>query len=88
MAVVCPGFAIKLTSLSTYGIVPVVNLLLLSSIYYALSAVLEPVADKHVIRCVHILAEALSNLLFIVVISILLFIISIAIICFATNISL
>ncbi len=72
----------------SFSIVPVVKLLLLSSIYYALSAVLEPVADKHVIRCVHILAEALSNLMFIVVISILLFIISIAIICFATNISL
>ena len=64
---------------------PVVKLVTLSCIFHAIAAVMEPVADKRIIKAVAALGTAISSLTYLVVISLVLFVLTIVMICAATS---
>ncbi len=64
---------------------PLIKLIVISCIYQGISALMEPVADKRVIKAVSSLGTAVSCLTYLVVISSVLFILTIVIICIATH---
>ena len=64
---------------------PVVKLVTLSCIFHAIAAVMEPVADKRIIKAVAALGTAISSLTYLVVIALVLFVLTIVMICAATS---
>lgn len=66
---------------------PVLKLVVLSFIYQAVAALMEPIGDKRTVKAVSVLSDAIGNLTYIITIVLVLFVITIAIICVATNIN-
>lgn len=64
---------------------PVIKLVVISCIYQGVAAVMEPVADKRIIRAVQALTSAVGCLTYLVIISSVLFILTIVIVCIATG---
>ncbi|MBS7061100.1 MAG: stage III sporulation protein AE [Eubacterium sp.] len=64
---------------------PVVKLVTLSCIFHAIAAVMEPVADKRIIKAVAALGTAISSLTYLVVIALVLFVLTIVMICAVTS---
>lgn len=64
---------------------PVVKLVILSCIYHGMAAVMEPVADKRIVKAIAALGTAISSLTYLVIISAVLFILTIMIICISTS---
>ena len=64
---------------------PLAKLIVISCIYQGISAIMEPIADKRIIKAVSSLGTAVSSLTYLIVISSVLFILTIVIICIATS---
>lgn len=64
---------------------PVVKLVILSCIYHGMAAVMEPVADKRIVKAISVLGTAINSFTYLVIISAVLFILTLMMICIATG---
>ena len=64
---------------------PILKLIIISIIYQGIAAVMEPVADKRIIRAISGLGTAVGGLIYLLTVSSILFILTIVLICIATS---
>lgn len=73
--------------LGLMSLIPLVKLILLLALCQGAAAVMEPVCDKRIVRCVEGAAAGHRLLVKIVVCALVLFALAIALVCFATNVN-
>ena len=81
------GVAAVIVMLVIIGI-PLFKLVVMALVYQFLGAILEPVADKRIVKAVLVLSGCLENMIYMIAVTVVLMCLTLAIICFATNINL
>ena len=81
------GVAAVIVMLVIIGI-PLFKLVVMALVYQFLGAILEPVADKRIVKAVLVLSGSLENMIYMIAVTVVLMCLTLAIICFATNINL